>query len=72
MRWTDIRAIAVICGPGEVRYGLAPNGELQIYIGAGLDNAPPNAGHARVEEGFTTFVIQPSDDDDEPEAGIAQ
>lgn len=71
MRWADIRSIAVICGPGEVRYGLAPNGELQIYIGAGLDKAPDKAGRARIQEGFTTFVIQPSDDDSEPEAGIS-
>jgi hypothetical protein len=56
VRWADIRSIAVISGPA---------------IGAGLDKAPDKAGRARIEDGFTTFVIQPSEGDDEPEAGIS-
>jgi len=69
MKWADIRSVAVICGPGEVRYGLAPSGELQIYIGAGLEKAPADAARARVEKGFSTFVILPSPEG-EPEAGL--
>lgn len=61
MFFKDIKSFAVVAGPGEVRWTLTKEGELQVFVGAGLVRAPADALHAEITEGHSTFVIKTLD-----------